>query len=258
LSAETDCRKQIAAQLRACGVTPGGVVLVHSSLKALGPVPGGPRTVIAGLQDALGPAGTLLMPALSYVSVTPAQPVFDVTKTPSNVGAIAEQFRTMPGVRRSAHPTHSVCGIGRQADALLAHHCQDTSPCGPHSPFTLLPKYNGTILFLGCGLQPNTSMHAVEELVEPPYLFGAVVRYRIIHPDGHETFMDVRTHNFAGWSQAYERVAKLLTNDELRCSRVLEATVYLMQSAALWLKAVAALRQDPFFFVTRQSSAASA
>ena len=34
--------ERIAADLRALGVKAGGVLLVHSSFKSLGPVPGGP------------------------------------------------------------------------------------------------------------------------------------------------------------------------------------------------------------------------
>jgi len=62
---------EIAEALQQLGVRPGGVLLVHSSLSSLGYVPGGPETVIQALLKALGPGGTLLMPALSYLYVTP-------------------------------------------------------------------------------------------------------------------------------------------------------------------------------------------
>ncbi len=55
--------------LLALGVRPGGVLLVHSSLRSLGPLPGGAESVIRALLAVLGPDGTLLMPALSYASV---------------------------------------------------------------------------------------------------------------------------------------------------------------------------------------------
>ena len=66
--------EQLCADLLALGVRPGGVLLVHSSLRALGFIPGGAEAVIQGLLEALGPQGTLLMPALSYEHVTPAEP----------------------------------------------------------------------------------------------------------------------------------------------------------------------------------------
>ena len=151
---------QLRDDLLGLGLRPGGVVMVHSSLRALGQVSGGAETVIDGLLAALGPDGTLLMPALTYKHVTPDKPHFDALRTPSNVGIIPETFRRRRGTRRSVHPTHSVCGVGPLAALILDPHNADTTPCGPHSPFHSLPKYNGQILMLGCGLEPNTSMHA--------------------------------------------------------------------------------------------------
>jgi len=244
-------RRHIADDLRALGVRPDGVLLVHSSLRALGPVAGGAETVVRGLLDALGPDGTLLMPALSYNHVTPAQPIFDVRFTPSNVGALPEYFRTRPGTRRSLHPTHSVCGVGKLAAEILGRHAEDRTPCGPRSPFRLLPEHDGQILMLGCGLRPNTSLHGVEELSEPPYLFGGTLTYRLIGADGTAMQAAYRVHGFRGWTQRYDRVANVLSEPDLRRGRVLDARAHLIEAAALWSAADAALRQDPLFFVDR-------
>lgn len=246
---------RIAADLRALGVRPGGVLLVHSSLRSLGPVPEGAETVAQGLLEALGPDGTLLIPALSYAHVTPEQPVFDVRLTPSNVGALPETIRTRPGTLRSVHPTHSVCGVGRLATALLERHIADRTPCGPRSPFHLLPEYGGQILMLGCGLRPNTSMHAVEELVEPPYLFGGTLAYRLIGWDWGVTEAVYRVHGFRGWQQRYDRVADILVEPHLRRDRVLAAEVHLIETTALWEAALTVLRRDPLYFVERREPA---
>jgi len=222
--------------------------LVHSSLRSLGPVEGGAETVVLGLLKVLGPDGALLMPALSYESVGARNPFFDVARTPSCVGALPEFFRTRPGTRRSVHPTHSVCGVGGRAAELLDGHEQDTTPCGPNSPFARLPQVNGQILFLGCGLRPNTSMHAVEERVEPPYLFSKMVDYQITLPDGNEWTMSVRSHNFKGWEQRYDRLEGLMAVGLTR-GRVLQANCFLVESARMWSAALAALNEDSLFFV---------
>ena len=242
---------QIAGEVRAAGVVPGGVLLVHSSLRLLGKVPGGAATVIAGLRQALGPDGTLLMPALSYAAVTRERPRFDLTLTPSNVGIIPETFRRQPGVLRSLHPTHSVCGSGPAAAALLGEHSQDATPCGAHSPFHRLPEVNGQILMLGCGLAPNTSFHAIEEMVVPPYLYGAPIDYELIDGDGVRTVKRYRPHDFEGYAQRYERIGELLPAPALRMGRVLAATVYVLAAAAMWAAALDALRRDPLAFVER-------
>jgi aminoglycoside 3-N-acetyltransferase len=236
-------------QLLALGVRRGGALLVHSSLRSLGPLEGGAETVISALLEALGPQGTLLFPALSYAAVTSAQPFFSVLATPSCVGALPEFFRTRPGTLRSAHPTHSVSASGRLAAELTARHRQDTTPVGPHSPFALLPTYAGQILFIGCGLRPNTSMHGVEEHIIPPYLFGPPITYTIRAADGSESQMTVRSHNFKGVAQRYDRIAALLSAPALRRGPLLKADCFLIETAAMWPAALQALQSDPLYFV---------
>lgn len=246
---EHEAQKRIAEDLLSSGLRRGGAVLVHSSLRSMGYVPGGAETVIRGLLDALGPDGTLLMPALSYECVDAVHPVFDVLRTPSNIGVIAETFRTRSGTMRSVQPTHSVCGIGAQAEGFLKNHHLDETPCGAHSPYRILRDCDGQILFIGCGLKPNTSMHGVEELIEPPYLFGPRIAYRVILPNGNEIQMKCRRHNFTGWAQRYDRIGLLLGDDALRTGTVLAAAIPLLECRPMWEQAWAALQRDPFFFV---------
>ncbi len=241
----------LAAALRSLGVRPGGDLLVHSSLRSLGRVPGGAETVVRGLLAALGDAGTLLLPALSYEFVRSHNPVFDVRGTPSNVGLIPEHFRLRPGTLRSVHPTHSVCAVGPRADRFLAAHLEDSTPVGPHSPFRGLRDAGGQILMLGCGLRPNTSMHGIEELVEPFYLFGEPLTYRLILADGQTISKTYRRHGFRGWEQRYDRVADILAEPHLREGPVLAARAHLIEAAALWEAAEATLRRDPLYFVDR-------
>jgi aminoglycoside 3-N-acetyltransferase len=239
---------------RDLGVRPGGVLLVHASLRSLGPLDGGAETVVQSLLESLGPQGTLLMPALSYTTVGPQYPIFNVSTTPSCVGALSEYFRTRPGTIRSVHPTHSVSGAGRLAEDLLDEHIRSTTPCGPYSPFARLPEVDGQILFIGCGLNPNTSMHAVEERVEPVYLYGDNVEYQVILVDGSQQRMVVRNHNFEGWDQQYERLEQHLPAPYLRQGSVLWASCHLVVASAMWAAALSALRKDPLCFVKRSQA----
>lgn len=217
----------------------------------MGHVPDGPETVIRGLLEALDPQGTLLMPALSYAHVHANQPVFDAATTPSCVGAIPESFRKRPGTLRSGSPTHSVCGVGPAAADIVGDHHLDSTPCGGHSPFRKLRDLKGQVLFLGCGMQPNTSMHGIEELSEPPYLFSGEVAYQVVLQNGERRDVACRRHGFKGWAQRYERVAPLLLGEEIRSGPVLAATAHLLEASAMWERAHAALLAEPYYFVSR-------
>jgi aminoglycoside 3-N-acetyltransferase len=95
-------------------------------------------------------------------------------------------------------------------------------------------------------------MHAVEEVVQPPYLLGNPVDYRIILSPGKEMRMRVRRHNFGSWAQRYDRLGPLLDEKGLKKGKVLEATVDLVDCEQMWEQALAALKRDPFFFVEKR------
>ena len=248
---ENDTANKIADDLISIGVKQNHILLVHSSLSSMGNVNGGAETVIKGILKAIGEKGTLLLPTLSYSYVNIHSPIFYVEKTPSCAGKITEYFRTREGSIRSMHPTHSVSGFGPEAKVLLNKHLIDNTPCGEHSPFRLLKNLDGQILFLGCGLKPNTSMHAIEEMSEPPYLFKNTLEYKIIYPDGRITLYNCRCHNFSGYQQRYDRIEPLLMNEGMRTGKVLYSSVHLLESRTMWEKALIELNKDPFYFVEK-------
>src|SRR5690606_9185048 len=92
---------QVAAQLRALGVKPGGVLLVHTSFRAVRPVEGGPAGLIAALRDALGPAGTRVMPTWCASADEPFAP--KTTRAAPDLGVLADLFWRLPGVLRTEH-----------------------------------------------------------------------------------------------------------------------------------------------------------
>ena len=242
---------KIAQQARALGVRPGETLLVHSSLKSLG-IPGlAPFDVIRGLQAAAGETGTLLFPTLSYEFCNAEHPYFNVKTTPACTGAIAEASRSFPGAVRSLHPTHSCTAIGPLARELTARHAEDATPGGPHSPFALLPGIDGSVLFLGCGCRCNTSMHAVEELFCPPYLFAGEVSYTVTDAAGNEHTVVSLRHNFLGVAQRYDRVADRMPEGCMR-GKILNANCVLLRAAPMWETAEEMLSRDPFALVERE------
>ena len=238
---------RIAEDLHSVGVTPGSLIMVHSSLKSLGPHGVTPEDVVLGLIEAIGPSGTLLMPALSFEQEP--HHVHSTIDTPSNVGVIPEYFRLRPGTVRSVHPTHSVCGVGPAVAGLFARHGLDSTPCGPGSPFRAILEREASIVMLGCGLDPNTTMHAIEEFVAPPYLYGDECDYTITTAAGDRYTKRYRCHGFVGWAQRYDRITQYDTGGMIASGTVLDARVHVVDTRRLAAAALAALRDDPLAFV---------
>jgi aminoglycoside 3-N-acetyltransferase len=154
----------LVAQLRALGLRKGGVLLVHTSFRAVRPVEGGPLGLIRALRDALGGRGTLVMPTM-----TSGESVFDPRSTPTEgMGTTAELFWRQPGVVRSTHPGGSFAAQGPQAE----HICRPqplSPPHGPDSPVGRVHDLGGQVLLLGVTHSENTTLHLAEAIAQVPY-----------------------------------------------------------------------------------------
>ena len=172
--------ESLQTDLSALGVGPGMVVLVHSSLSAMGWVCGGSVAVVIALQRVLGSTGTLVMPAHSSGLSEPSKwesppvpeswwpvirenmPAYDPDLTPTRaMGIIAETFRKQRGVLRSSHPLDSFCACGPQASHIVNDHSLAFG-MGEHSPLARIYDLHGFVLLLGVGHGNNTSMHLAE------------------------------------------------------------------------------------------------
>jgi aminoglycoside N3'-acetyltransferase len=156
---------QIVQQLRELGVRPAGVLLVHCAFSQVGPVAAGPAGLIAALDAALAPAGTLVMPSMADDDDHP----FNSVRTPCRaMGVVADTFWRLPGVLRSDSP-HAFAARGPAAARILAPHPLDV-PHGPNSPPGRVFELGGQVLLLGVGHEANTTVHVAENM--------AGVRYR--------------------------------------------------------------------------------
>lgn len=162
-------REQIATGLRDMGVVEGDILFIHSSLKSLGYVEGGPKAVIEGLLDAVGSEGTLILPTYympggSILGTCQMEGyVFDPRVHGTNMGALPEAFLQFDGVQRSIHPTHSVSAIGKHARYLTEAHHLAPSVFGPGSPWQRFHELNGKVLGIGISMGPVTFYHLVED-----------------------------------------------------------------------------------------------
>jgi aminoglycoside 3-N-acetyltransferase len=161
--------KKLTQDLKALGIGEGEVLMVHSALSTLGYVPGGAISVIRALLNVIGPEGTLVMPTHSWDQQAKGVFSFDVRSTPSCVGTISEVFRTLPDVRRSTHPTHSVAACGNSAASIVEGHELAATPCGLGTPYAKLMESRAKILFLGTTLEQNSLYHTLESIAQVPY-----------------------------------------------------------------------------------------
>jgi aminoglycoside 3-N-acetyltransferase len=173
-------KQDLVNMLRRLGVVAGDTLFVHSSLDQFSAFLGKPAEVIAALQESVGPTGTVLMPTLPFqgsaVEYVRQPRLFDVLKTPSQMGLLTELFRRLPGVIRSVHPTHAVAAWGRRAGEMATRHFEAATPCGRQSPYGRLLDYEGKILFLGTGIGVMTFFHTIEEILEPQMPFSPFTR----------------------------------------------------------------------------------
>jgi aminoglycoside 3-N-acetyltransferase len=159
-------RDELVGQLRALGVDPGGVLIVHAAFSKVAPVDDGPRGLIDALRTVLWPDGTLVMPSMSDDDDQP----FDPAASPClGMGVVAETFWRLPGVLRSDSP-HAFAAAGPRAAQIAAPHPIDV-PHGPDSPVGRACALDGQVLLLGVGHDANTTIHLAELL--------AGVRYRL-------------------------------------------------------------------------------
>ena len=156
---------ELTTQLRELGVRPDGILLVHTSFSAVGPVDGGPHGLIDALQDVLGPRGTLVMPSMSDDDDHPFDPG---TTACAGMGIVAASFWKRPGVLRSNSP-HAFAAAGPHAAAITADHPLDV-PHGLNSPVGRVYELDGQVLLLGVGHDADTTVHLAETM--------AGVRYR--------------------------------------------------------------------------------
>lgn len=207
--AEPITRQRICEDLAGLGIAPGDVVMVHASLRALGPTVGGPATVVAALCDALGSDGTLL----AYVSwdrspydetlgdgrLTPeeraAWPAFISASAGAyrGFGLLNDYILMHPDVRRSAHPDASMAAIGHDAAWFVSDH-PFGNPYGPGSPLEKFLQRRGRVLLLGAPLDAVTVLHFAEAVADIPGKRRVSYEMPVVNENGEKVW--VRTEEF--------------------------------------------------------------
>ena len=234
-------KAELVERLRALGVKPGGVLLVHCSFRSVRPVERGPLGLIDALRTAVGVDGTLVMPSWSDRDDEPFDPASSPVAT--DLGILAEVFRRLPGVLRSEH-VFAFAAAGPLASRILA----DPLPLPPHvpeSPVGRVHEYDGQVLLLGVGHDADTTLHLAELLAQAPY---RVSRHCTIAAQGRAVRLEYEEND-----HCCERFA--LADGWLRSrglqieGRVGHARARLTSSRAIVRVACEYLARDPLIFL---------
>jgi aminoglycoside 3-N-acetyltransferase len=235
-------------------------LVVHASLSSFGQIDGGARTVCEALVDAVGDAGTVLMPAFTYAEtlsdfpngVLRGRPVAFHQDLPVSreIGEIAEAFRHLPGVMRSSHPTHSFAAWGRQAREVLSTQ-RDNNPLGPLKKLNVV---QGQVLLLGTSLASATAVHLSEERLGAPYLRSRRTAVRV-NAAGYDE--RVVLDNIPGCSGAFVRLEEHLDPTKVRSAPLARGAARKIPIRYLVNLATAVLERDPHAFICERPDCVS-
>jgi aminoglycoside 3-N-acetyltransferase len=232
----------VAADLARLGIQAGSRFVVHSSLRAVGPLPGGPAALVQELVDAVGPEGLVVAPTFTYDTER-----FDPASTPGRTGALGEALRQRPDAVRSLHPFYSVAAVGANARELCAGHAL-VEATGLDSPLDRLAR-DGDVLLLGVGHVANTTGHVGEFHADAPYLdipFDPDWPVAAEVDRGADGVLRVSYDRFPGCSRAFGVLeASLRARDAIRDGLVGRAIVQLMPGAAVVEETAKLVRADP-------------
>jgi aminoglycoside 3-N-acetyltransferase len=184
------------------------ILMVHSSLAGMMPMYSGNISKLLSKLIAYCKENdiTLAMPAFlmgSNYQVTEryknGKNIFDVTKTVSEMGMLSELFRRTPGVKRSIHPTHSICALGPLAENLTGnHHLADTT-FGEGTPFDEMIKHKTIILGIGTKSENAlTQIHTVEDILKerfPVPLYTGMIPVTCFNETGKPSVYNLRIKN---------------------------------------------------------------
>lgn len=203
-------KTQVLSAFSEVGLKAGQTVMVHTSLGSIGYVCGGAQTIIEALIETVGSEGTIMMPTQSWKNLDPEDgvhwtveeeywqiirdnwPAYDKNITPTNtMGAVAEMFRSYPGVTRSDHPARSVAAWGKHSKYLTENH--DLSNIfGEGSPIGKLYELDGDVLLIGVDYDKNTSIHLADVRAEYPSKHNCIEHSAIIE-NGVRVWKDYET-----------------------------------------------------------------
>ena len=163
-------KTDLLTQLSQLHIPRNRVVLVHTALRLIGRVEGGPQTVLDALIEYFTADGGLLcIPTHTWMNLG-KEITLDVNDPTTCLGAIPDLAAADPRGIRSENPTHSMMVFGdrERAMAFVSNETKLASVTAPDSCYGKLFDEGGYVLLIGVSHNMNTYLHAVGEMVGMP------------------------------------------------------------------------------------------
>lgn len=205
-------QQELERDFRSLGVSAGQVILVHSSMCAMGSVEGGAEAVATALLNILDREGTVVVPTFSEGRRDDEEPIIDPVCDPSHMGWLSETVRIVPGAKRSLDYRHSVAAVGARAEAVVAN-ALAVSVFAQGGSFWNLLDLDARILLLGVSYQACTAMHLVELALNVPFRHLVPKRALVRQADGSLQsiiFMDYQPNEWLDRPYDLNKLGKIM------------------------------------------------
>jgi len=258
-------RSELAADFRALGVASGDTVMVHASVRAVGPIAGGPDQIHLAIKDAIGDAGTMMMyascpdgyddvgrgvhPGSTERLLLDKMPPFDpqTARAARDNGTLVEFFRSYPGTLVNHHVARFAVW-GAQAEYLISEQPWDF-PFGRGSALDRFVELNGKILLIGCDHDNVTFLHHAEHILDVPDLRIVTMEVPWLE-NGQRVWKEVKEIDTSGagahpnWPDRFFAtiVNKYLSSTYNRGGRVGHAHCFLLDARGLLALALEEMR----------------
>ena len=126
-------KNEIKAQLARMGAPKDSVVLVHSSLRAVGETEGRGEGLLEALIEYFTEDGGLLcIPTHTWANAGKEGVItLDLTQPKTCIGTLPDLAAAHPHGHRSLHPTHSMAVFGKCAEEFIADEVECKTPAPP-------------------------------------------------------------------------------------------------------------------------------
>ena len=205
-------KTDIIKQLEGMPAPRDRIVLVHSSLRAVGEVEGRGEGLLEILIEYFTSEGGLLcVPTHTWANVGKAGTVtLDMTTPETCIGTLPDIAARAAKIR-TLHPTHSIAVFGDENFAAAFARGEDKmiTPADPRGCYGKIFDNSGYILLIGVGHNKNTFLHCVEEMLSVPNrIAGEAFRASVKHRDGYIEYKDVYPHKAIGIGDVSARYPK--------------------------------------------------